>query len=911
MERLYKQVKWLSIIAVVLSIYLSGFIDSVSTPDETFSPIGVFVHIVKHGFSFGIFAILMIISIFLIYLFYMRRKEDIENSDPLNRLIKYAEARQPYGSAHFERPKEYSNVALVQKPENAYGIIFGQLDMSGKRLINFKMKGNRLNQHIAVTGASGSGKTYTFTKPACFQYVKRRESVIITDPDGGLYSDMSSYFRDNGYHVFMLNLKDLEKSDGWNCLRSIEGANIDINAQIFANTVIANLTDDLTSIYAQGPMSLLKALILKVMLSPMFKDEERNIGTVYRLLQHPGGEAYLDSLFDFDSLSSAEKICHGPYMSFKQGSPNLRGNLITNLSTQLQLLQGDLVKKVLSTDGIDLELPGREPTAIFCLFPDDHDTYRFVVSLFFSMLFNRLVNMADRNFQNGKKLECPVNFLLDEFPSIGIIPDFDRKIATIRKRAMNVTMIFQDITQLQNNYRSTWVTLLSNCSTMYCLGINDMETAELVKTRIGETTIQVKTEQHEALENYMSVRRRNSTGEGRRPLLNADELVRLGEDKSLILFQNHNPILAYKLPYVDHPEAKKLRTINYYDPSDEGYIPSIYDEKAREEYRKREEDRVADFNRRHPGINDPDNRYVDYDYDEEDAYETEEGLIAYIKEEMKRHANNVAAAAEPFVNNVIWKAKKAEKKYFVDTREEDSGEVKVHKKNDVDVQYTDGFRVDRDIESLMLNEIEATNGWEEFNFDVFENDDKEIVDNSEPEKPEVKSEHQESTEAHAESSEETEEDPVAEEHPSDDRDDQEPVATSDQEAKIDDVAEREPDETIHLGNSSEESSPESTDEITKERTEKNEIESEKIRETGRDKPMAIGIDEIERRFKEKGSASTTKHKPSMFPTDEDRRAATRSIRPEDFSDLPPIHKKPPISNRDKKGKGKKSVLQSK
>ena len=151
-------------------------------------------------------------------------------------------------------------------------------------------------------------------------------------------------------------------------------------------------------------------------------------------------------------------------MSFKQGSPNLRGNLITNLSVQLQLLQSDLVKTVLSTDGIDLELPGKEPTALFCLFPDNHDTYRFVVSLFFSMLFTRLADLADRNTTNGRRLDVPVNFLLDEFPSIGVIPDFDRKIATIRKRAMNVTMIFQDITQLQNNYRDTWVTLVSNCS---------------------------------------------------------------------------------------------------------------------------------------------------------------------------------------------------------------------------------------------------------------------------------------------------------------------------------------------------------------------------------------------------------------------------------------------------------------
>ena len=670
MEELYRQVKWLGAGAVLLALYLAGLVTAVSAGSGDWTPWDVLSFCLTAGFPFWLFGLFLVLLLAAVCLWYAERKEELENRDPLDRLIRMAEARQPYGDSHFERPAEFASAALVQSPDRARGIIFGQLDLSGKRLINFNMAGNRLNQHIAVTGASGSGKTYTFTKPACFQYVKRRESVVITDPDGGLYSDMSSYFRDSGYHVFMLNLKDLEKSDGWNCLRSIDGPNLEINAQLFADTVITNLTDDMTSVYALGPMSILKALILKVMLSPDFPEEEKNIGTVYRLLQNPAGEAFLDSLFDYDSLTAEERPCHAPYMSFKQGSPNLRGNLITNLSVQLQLLQSDLVKTVLSTDGIDLELPGKEPTALFCLFPDNHDTYRFVVSLFFSMLFTRLADLADRNTANGRRLDVPVNFLLDEFPSIGVIPDFDRKIATIRKRAMNVTMIFQDITQLQNNYRDTWVTLVSNCSTLCCLGINDMVTAQWVQKRIGETTIQVRTDQHAAAESRLSVSGRHSTGEGRRSLLNPDELVRLGEDKTLILFQNHNPVLAYKLPYVDHPESKKLYSVDYYDPDGPGYVPDITCRAEREAFRQRERERVERFNERHPGINHRGCRLPQDPREGEGVYKGDSGLAGYLKSELLRYLRPAARAFKTVLRRIVrpmWGRRSPESRHDGDT----------------------------------------------------------------------------------------------------------------------------------------------------------------------------------------------------------------------------------------------------
>ena len=594
-RRLWQKIKAAAAVTVLLSLYLAGvFHTALRTFDisAAFNPAAHIRTVLEYGFpvQWYLFCLLSIGGLFT-YLIY-REIKDNEGMDKMGRLFRQTQKRQSYGDSHFEEPREYSNLASIQSPANAYGTILGQIGDDGRKLLNTRMDNTRANRNIAVVGASGSGKTFTFAKPFCYQTVKRRESIVITDPDGGLYRDMAGYFEDNGYVVRRLDLTNLKKSDGWDCMKSITPWNADLDAQMFAQAVISNTVDDLTSIYATGPMSLLKALVLRVYLGHDYPEEKKNIGSVYGLLQNPLGEEFLDRMFDANQLTDEEMACLGPYLSFKQGSPNLRGNLITNLSVQLQLLQNQLVCKVLSTDDIDLLLPARQPCAYFCLFPDSHDTFRFIVSLFFSMFFTNLISYADQKC--GGALPIPVNFLLDEFPSIGHLPDWDRKMATIRKRNLNAVMIFQNITQVQNLYDTTWTTILSNCATMLSLGINDGDTADMWSKRIGDTTIQAQTEQHPAQEALFAFAHSHSEGEGRRALLSYDELHKIDQDDCIILFQGHNPIWARKYPHILHPESKKLRTIL---PDD---IPDITDEIARKARREAEERRVQAYLEIHP-----------------------------------------------------------------------------------------------------------------------------------------------------------------------------------------------------------------------------------------------------------------------------------------------------------------------
>lgn len=562
--------------AAVIAFYVSGvFYTMISGYGLTGNPIKIIACVFTMGFPIKMFITVFFLLGVCFVIAGLQVMSELGEMDKLGRKFRQPKNRQTYGNAHFEEPDEYKDLANITPIEKAKGTLLGQLTDKGDKCIEFRTDNTRVNSHMAVVGASGSGKSYTFSNNYVYQAATRRESIVITDPDGGLQRQLGGFLVNQGYIVKSLNLKNLDKSNGWNCLASLNSGKISTKALIFANTVISNVADaNADSIYKTGPESLLRALILRVFQCSDFPPESKTIKTVYSLLLQPNIETFLDNLFDESILKPDERECLGPWRAFLTTSKNLKGNLIANLAIMLQILQSHDVSDLLSTDDIDLELPGDEPCAYFCQFPDSHDTYQFVEALFFSMLFQTLIDKADS--APGGKTEIPVNFLMDEFPSIGILPDWDRKMSTIRKRNLNVVMICQDLTQLQNNYEQTWVTLLSNCATWVCLGINDTVTAELVAKRIGTTTVGVRSDMHAENEPLVYLgRRRHSSGEGKRELLEISEIFRLGQDNVLILFQGHNPVVARKLPHVLHPSSKLLCD----DPL--GPMPSFYDAEGR------------------------------------------------------------------------------------------------------------------------------------------------------------------------------------------------------------------------------------------------------------------------------------------------------------------------------------------
>jgi type IV secretion system protein VirD4 len=247
------------------------------------------------------------------------------------------------------------------------------------------------------------------------------------------------------------------------------------------------------------------------------------------------------------------------------------------LGTRLQVFQNKLVQKITETSDIDLELPGKEKCAYFCISSDTDSTFDFLAGLFFSFLFIKLTRYAD---MNGGTLNPNVYFLLDEFPNIGAIPDFTKKISTMRSRGIHSSVVFQNISQLKNRYpNDAWLEIIGNCDTRLFLGCTDVATAQFVSDLLGQATVEARTfRKHAGLEGLFDFGD-ISLSTQKRPLLTPDEILRLDHRNAIVILRGQKPLLVEKMDYTKHSLAKEIKPV----PITE-YIP----EWAKEEDKKPE-----------------------------------------------------------------------------------------------------------------------------------------------------------------------------------------------------------------------------------------------------------------------------------------------------------------------------------
>lgn len=408
----------------------------------------------------------------------LRGKEGIEGEDE-ERNFSYSK-QGTYGTAGFMTPNEQAEVLASDRDiRNVDGIILGS-DVENGKIISLP-RDSRLNRNFAVCGSQGSMKSRAFARNMILQCVKRGESMFITDPKSELYEDTAHYLEQNGYLVKQYNLIHHECSDSWDCLAEIDGGLIDV----FVDVVIRNTTDKFDHFYDNTEMDLLKALCLYVYHE--YPEGKRNFAECYKLLLHNSLER-LDAIFENLPIGHPAR---GPYQLFAKAE-KVKGNAVLGLGTRLQIMQNELIQILTSTKDIDLTLPGKQKCAYFCITSDQDSTYDMLATLLVSFLFIKLVRLADG--QKNRKLPVPVYMILDEFPNIGIVPAFTKKLATARSRDIGVCIIYQNIPQLQNRYPDNqWEELLGGCDTSLFLGCNDMTTATYFSERSGDVTVGVST----------------------------------------------------------------------------------------------------------------------------------------------------------------------------------------------------------------------------------------------------------------------------------------------------------------------------------------------------------------------------------------------------------------------------------
>ena len=276
-----------------------------------------------------------------------------------------------------------------------------------------------------------------------------------------------------------------------------------------------------------------------------------NISDIYDALLHNDLDKW-EANFKYVPLSHPAASA---WAVFKGMGERVQPNIVGGLNTRLQLFMTYKVRRVISNDDIRLANLGAEKTALFLIISDDNASMQLLFSLLLSFLFKDLKEAFDAVGGEGR---IPVNVVADELANTGVWPNFEKTIATARSRKIAVSLILQSLPQLTQLYgEENAETIIGCCNTMLVLGCNDKYTAEYISDKSGIVTIRAKsvsdTRASSAGNRGVMQGYSLSEGDGKRNLVNPDEVQHLDKEQILIMTNGQNMLEAKRFGFIHHP----------------------------------------------------------------------------------------------------------------------------------------------------------------------------------------------------------------------------------------------------------------------------------------------------------------------------------------------------------------------
>ena len=159
--------------------------------------------------------------------------------------------------------------------------------------------------------------------------------------------------------------------------------------------------------------------------------------------------------------------------------------------------------------------------------PADIDRVRPLIRLMVDMIVRRVCSKME--FADGssvKSYKHRLLLMLDEFTSLGKLPIMEKALAYIAGYGGKVYIIIQDITQLNGVYGRENA-LMANCHIRLAYAPNTVETANTLSEMTGKTTVVDKKTSLSGSRTGGMKSASISVSETARPLLTADECMRL------------------------------------------------------------------------------------------------------------------------------------------------------------------------------------------------------------------------------------------------------------------------------------------------------------------------------------------------------------------------------------------------
>ena len=340
------------------------------------------------------------------------------------------------------------------------------------------------NNNDLLVGPSGSGKTRGYVVP---NLLHAQDSLIVADTKGNLYRLYGEHLRKKGYTVMYMDFTEVAYTPwGYNPLayiRKSRDVELHRNGDYYSEQDVKKVaqaicprTNSKEPFWDEAAQMYLEAIILFVL--NLLPQEQHNLYEVYSFLSKMGTPA-------LENMIEEECTAH-PDSAFARKIGMIRQNAVADrmdasikgvLAQHLDVVTYSGVKRMFCMkQQVDMDAFLKDKTALFLSVSDSDRSQDALINLFYTQALQYLITAADR--QLDSRLPIPVRFILDDFSTNTVIPNFDNIISVIRSREIYVSIVIQSLSQLEGLYgHAKAQTIINNCDHCLYLGGTDTQTA--------------------------------------------------------------------------------------------------------------------------------------------------------------------------------------------------------------------------------------------------------------------------------------------------------------------------------------------------------------------------------------------------------------------------------------------------
>lgn len=417
-------------------------------------------------------------------------------------------------------------------------------------------------QHVLLFAPTGSGKGVGFVIPNLLFW---EESVVVHDIKGENFELTSGYRnRKLGQPCYYWNPADPNGLS--HCYNPLDWISDKPGQMVDDVQKICNLVLPEQEFWQNEARSLMLGVILYLCAVP---EKITSFGEVVRTMR--SDDVVYNLAVVLDTIGG--KIHPVAYMNiaaFLQKADKERSGVVSTLNSGLELWANPLIDTTTASSDFDLQtLKKRKQSVYVGVTPDNLQRLEPLLKVFYQQatdFMTRTMPKADE--PHG------VMFMMDEFPSLGEMPQFQIGIAYFRGYRVKLFLIVQDTQQLKGIYEEAGMnSFLSNSYYRVTFSANNIETANMISQLVGNKTSIQESHNRPKFIDFNPASRTMHVSETQRALLLPQEVIQLPRDEQIILVESFAPIKCKKIFYFKDSFFKKRLLPPTGVPTQEPYDP--------------------------------------------------------------------------------------------------------------------------------------------------------------------------------------------------------------------------------------------------------------------------------------------------------------------------------------------------